>query len=81
MINILRLQAELHDLEQKLQDVRTEDSEAVDTSRPDYVKDFWLMNDESMDDDGLQLETLQQIGTKLNEYSDTPRIVTAQTHP
>ena len=47
MLNLLRLQAELQDLEAQLQEVRDEDaySQSNDTIRASYVTDFRLMRD------------------------------------
>lgn len=42
ILNIMRMQAELHDLEHQLKDIRQEDFEAG-KPRSDYVRDFYSM--------------------------------------
>lgn len=69
MINILRLQAELQDMECQLQEIRNEDAQSNDPIRQSYVKDFRLMRDWIENGDSLQHELLVSIGEKLREYS------------
>ncbi|KAI9375788.1 hypothetical protein BJX61DRAFT_539519 [Aspergillus egyptiacus] len=68
MINILRLQAELQDMEHQLKEIRSEDMESGDRVRESYVTDF-LMRDWKEDGDPLQYEMLLSIGKKLKEYN------------
>lgn len=72
MITLLRLQAELVDLEHQLQDLRDEDAQSKDPVRMSYIKDFRLMRDFLESGDSLQYELLVTIGDKLREYSITP---------
>ncbi|KAL2011660.1 hypothetical protein VTN00DRAFT_4378 [Thermoascus crustaceus] len=69
MINILRLQAELQDMECQLQEIRNEDAQSNDPIRQSYVKDFRLMRDWVENGDSLQHELLVSIGEKLREYN------------
>lgn len=71
MLNLLRLQAELQDLEHKLQEIRDEDdfANSKDPIRTAYVTDFKLMRDLKDDGDSLQYDMLVSIGEKLQEYS------------
>lgn len=69
MINILRLQAELQDMEHQLQEIRNEDASSHDQAREAYVTDFRLMRDWREDGDSLQYDLLLEIGDKLKEYS------------
>ncbi|OCL00017.1 uncharacterized protein K441DRAFT_627195 [Cenococcum geophilum 1.58] len=66
--NLLRLQAELHDLEHQLEEVRDEDARSNDPVRTKYASDFRLMRDWAEDGDSLQHDLLDSIGTKLQEY-------------
>ena len=72
MINVLRLQAELQDMEHQLQEVRNEDERSLDKVRESYVKDFRLMRDWSEDGDSLQHDLLLKISDKLKDYSMVP---------
>lgn len=72
MLNLLRLQAELHDLEHQLQEIRDEDSQSNDPIRASYVTDFRLMRDWRETGDSLQYDLLVSIGEKLQEYSIVP---------
>lgn len=67
MMNLLRLQAELQDLEQQLKEVWKEDREAV-SPRRDFGKDFRTMR-HHMEADSTQYDMLEEIGLKLREYS------------
>jgi len=71
MLNLLRLQAELQDLEHQLQEIRDEDdfTKSKDPIRTSYVTDFRLMRDWKNDGDSLQYDLLVSIGEKLREYS------------
>ena len=71
MLNLLRLQAELQDLEHQLQEIRDEDAFAKckDPIRASYALDFRLMRDWRNDGDSLQYDLLLSIGEKLREYS------------
>lgn len=71
MITLLRLQAELHDLEYQLRDIRDEDSQSGDRIREDYVRDFRLMRDYKEEGDSLQHDILVAVGEKLREYSES----------
>ena len=72
MINLLRLQAELHDLEHQLQEIRDEDAQSGDPVRSSYTMDFRLMRDWKETGDSLQYDLLVSIGEKLQQYSLTP---------
>ncbi|KAK7977833.1 hypothetical protein PG996_003883 [Apiospora saccharicola] len=79
MINLLRLQAELVDLEQQLDDVwsldRTASNEIEHNShdaedRRLYGLDFWHMRTcKEERKDSIQLDLLEDIGKKLDEYT------------
>lgn len=69
MMNLLRLQAELHDLEEELEETRQEDRESGDTIRQRYGVSFREMRDNAQDGDAIQYELLENIGRKLGEYS------------
>lgn len=71
MLNLLRLQAELHDMEHELQEIRHEDAESNDQVRMDYVKDFRLMRDSADTHDSLQYDLLVRIGKTLEAYSES----------
>ena len=68
MMNLLRLQAELQDLEQQLKEIWKEDREAVSSRRRDFGKDFRTMR-HHMEADSTQYDMLEEIGLKLREYS------------
>ncbi|CAD6594008.1 MAG: hypothetical protein ASARMPREDX12_007936 [Alectoria sarmentosa] len=69
MINLLRLQAELHDLEHQLQEIRDEDAQSGDPVRSSYTMDFRLMRDWKETGDSLQYDLLVSIGEKLQQYN------------
>ena len=69
MMNLLRLQAELHDMERQLQEIREEDAQSRDPFRSSYATDFRLMRDCKETGDSLQYELLLTIGEKIQEYS------------
>ena len=72
MLNLLRLQAEIQDLEQQLRAVREEDAGDTATNRPLYEKDFRQMRRAPNHDggDSEQYSILETIGLKLIEYSN-----------
>ena len=72
MINLLRLQAELHDMEHQLQEIRSEDAQSGDPVRMSYSTDFRSMRDWKEVGDSLQHDLLVSIGDKLQQYSLTP---------
>ena len=72
MMNLLRLQAELHDMEHQLQDIRDEDAQSGDPVRVSYALDFRSMRDWKETGDSLQYDLLESIGAKLEQYSLDP---------
>jgi hypothetical protein len=72
-INLLRLQAELHDMEQQLKEVIDDDLQSGDPIRELYALDFRLMKDNMEQGHSIQYELLLDIGKKLDEYSMFPR--------
>ena len=72
MINLLRLQAELQDMEHQLQDIRHDDSQSGDLVRKSYATDFRAMRDWKETGDSLQYDLLLSIGDKLQQYSLAP---------
>ncbi|KAK3320511.1 hypothetical protein B0T19DRAFT_477768 [Cercophora scortea] len=70
LLNLLRLQAELHDLEYQLEEARGEDNSAVDDpNRPHYRSSFRTMIRNAEDGDSVQYELLLEIGKKLEQYN------------
>lgn len=70
MLHLLRLQAELHSLEDELLEVIQEDQQSDDPDKKDYSRNFFLLKRcAEQGKDFEQYELLQQIGEKLNEYS------------
>lgn len=71
MINLLRLQARLQDLEQEYRDIRTEDLASDEPGLASLVKDFRQMQDmaESEDGESEQYDVLKKIQVALKEYS------------
>jgi len=71
MINLLRLQARLQDLEQEYRDIRAEDVAYGETGRGSLVKDFRQMQEmaESEDGESEQYDVLNKIQVALKEYS------------
>jgi uncharacterized protein DUF6594 len=69
LLYLLRLQAELQDMEHELQKIREEDTQSNDPIRMCYVKDFRAMRDNEEIGDSEQYEQLINIGKKLQEYS------------
>ena len=75
MINLLRLQAELHDLEQQLEDVWAEDRDSDDPIRCLYSVNFRVLRQYAEDGDSTQYDLLVEIGKKLDTYSIRPSCV------
>jgi hypothetical protein len=73
ILNILRLQAELQDLEQELLVILAENDRSSDQEIISLCEDFNLMR-EKLDEGGEseQIEQLQKVGQKLEEYSTFP---------
>jgi hypothetical protein len=69
LLNLLRLQAELQEMEHQLKVIRKEDAESRDPTRACYAKDFRAMRDNQELGDSEQYELLIQVGLKLQEYS------------
>ena len=68
MLNLLRLQAELVDLESELQVIQQQDEMAAGV-RKDYSVDFYLLfQSKEMRGHNLQIEILEKIGQKLQVY-------------
>ncbi|KAL8878191.1 MAG: hypothetical protein Q9198_003951 [Flavoplaca austrocitrina] len=67
--NLLRLQAELQDMEHELAEIRSDDSHSKDPIRSSYVRDFPTMRDWKDTGASLQYNLLIDIGKKLQEYS------------
>ena len=73
LLHLLRIQAELQDMENTLKKIREEDEESRDVIRVLYVKDFRAMRDGKEDGgDSEQYDLLVEIGKKLQEYSIPP---------
>ncbi|KAH4014499.1 hypothetical protein HBI70_177620 [Parastagonospora nodorum] len=75
MLHLLRLQAELQNMESELQKIREEDSMSNDPIRECYAKDFTAMRDNEEIGDSEQYEQLVRIGTKLQEYNAALNLV------
>lgn len=69
MLNLLRLQAELTDLEFQLQDIRSEDETDPRSLQYSFAVDFRAMKESEGTGDDLQWKKLSEIGKKLNQYS------------
>ncbi|KAJ4213265.1 hypothetical protein NW759_011107 [Fusarium solani] len=70
MLHLLRLQAELHSMEDELKEVIQEDQQSDDPDRKDYSRNFFLLKHcAEQGKDFEQYELLQQIGEKLSEYN------------
>lgn len=67
MITLMRLQAELHDLERQLQDVRIEDSH--NDIAKFFAVDFKLMRNNVVEENSKQHDLLIKISDKLGVYS------------
>ncbi|KAK1450401.1 hypothetical protein CMEL01_07737 [Colletotrichum melonis] len=68
MMNLLRLQSELQDLEQQLEDTRDEDRNSTNPIRREYGSSFRVMKQYAEDPDSIQYELLLEIGKRLDEY-------------
>ena len=69
LLNLLRLQAELNDLQQQLRDVQDEDAGDISSNRSLYEKDFFEMRrSKSKGGDSFQYDMLESIELKLSEY-------------
>lgn len=68
MLNLLRLQAELHDLEEQLQHAREDDAQSGDSVRMGYVFDFQSMRDWMEEGDSVQYDLLVKMGEVLERY-------------
>ena len=69
ILNLLRLQAEINEMEHQLEKIREEDIGSQDPIRTIYAKDFRAMRDNEELGDSEQYGQLVQIGSKLQEYS------------
>ncbi|KAI4223947.1 MAG: hypothetical protein LQ349_007332, partial [Xanthoria aureola] len=67
--NLLRLQAELQDMEHELAEIRSDDAQSQDAIRKGYRYDFRSMRDWKETGDSLQYDLLVAIGEKLAEYN------------
>ncbi|KAL8641796.1 MAG: hypothetical protein Q9226_008585, partial [Calogaya cf. arnoldii] len=67
--NLLRLQAELQDMEHELAEIRSDDAQSGDTVRKGYIHDFRSMRDWRDSGDSLQYDLLVAMGDKLSEYN------------
>lgn len=73
ILNVLRLQAELHELETRLERFREDDLRAGG-DRENYYRDFYLMREaigSANSPENEQYRVLLEISTKLGEYSTT----------
>jgi hypothetical protein len=78
--NILYFQAELHGLEQELQQYAAEDAAATnDETRKLYSRD-WHTLAEATDDDRRQWNTMCRIRSKLKEYSTSMVVLSPRIH-
>jgi hypothetical protein len=69
MLNLLRLQAELVNLESELQVLQQQDNDANDGDKSNFSVDFYLLfKSKATPGDNLQITTLEKIGEKLREY-------------
>lgn len=75
--NLLRLQAELQDMEHELAEIRSDDAQSANPVRSGYILDFRSMRDWKDAGDSLQYDLLVAIGKKLHEYSKSPRNISA----
>lgn len=69
VLNLLRTQAEIHDMEQQLGDIRLEDYESGDLTRMTYAQDFRSIRDNKVEGDSEQYDQLVELGKKLKAYS------------
>jgi hypothetical protein len=75
MLNLLRLQAELHDLEHQLFVIIKEDMASKDKVREAYSSDFRLMRDWVHAGDSEQFDQLKKIAKTLETYGSSPKSV------
>ncbi|OQO12263.1 hypothetical protein B0A48_02904 [Cryoendolithus antarcticus] len=72
MLNVLRLQAELQDMEAEFHEIVEEDSQSGNPTRQKYSRDFSLMRNYAetvnAEERSLQLWQITNIGNKLHEY-------------
>lgn len=69
LLNLLRLQAELQEMEQQLKLIRKEDAECTDATRAWYEKDFRAMHNNQELGDSEQYELLIQVSLRRQKYS------------
>ena len=67
--NLLYFQAELADLEDKLQDQQVQDHRGIG-SKPLYAKNWYLLQDSAVDGDTEQLDLVIKVRETLKEYSE-----------
>jgi hypothetical protein len=65
VLNLLYTQAEIHDLEQQVGNIRLEDYESGDLSRMTYAQDFRSIRDNKVEGDSEQYDQLVELGKKL----------------
>lgn len=73
--HLLRLQAELQDMERELAEIRSDGSHSADPVCSGYARDFRTMRDRKDTEDSLDYDQLIAIGNKLREYSKLSRYV------
>ncbi|KAF8849629.1 hypothetical protein BDZ45DRAFT_772160 [Acephala macrosclerotiorum] len=66
MMNLLRLQAELHGMEQQLEEARVEDKDSGDRIRSQYGVNFRLMRQNAVEGESTQYDLPVDIGQKLD---------------
>jgi hypothetical protein len=73
LLNVLRLQAELQDMEDELGEIIQEDATSGNRVRESFSCDFKAMRDFQhsavKDEQSVQYEQIESIGKKLHEYS------------
>lgn len=67
-LNLICLQAEVADIEEKLNDAMNEDDGANDTERKQYSRNFDILRKHGVDSDQWKLSL--QLREKLKEYSE-----------
>lgn len=73
ILNLLRLQAELQDIERKYHDVRVEDDKDSDQQLRQLSGDFRFMRDLAEEDgESEQYSLLKEFGKLVKEYSEFP---------
>lgn len=68
ILNLLRLQAEINELEHQLTEIPKEDIDSDDPIRQSYSADFRAMR-EGIEEDSEQIDIITEISKKLQEYS------------